>query len=161
MSGIPALPQFDGQTRRNIVYWIARGVPREEAARRASVPASARLSAYFRTKHFAEDLREAIRDQLETEMAPKAMQRLAGILNDEQAPPKVVLDAVKTTLDRAGHPAVASAKLADPDDAKRPEEMTPTELAALIERLEREKSGRAVHVGGPEEPTAVPASFLD
>lgn len=160
MSGLPSKTSMREEVELDLARLIAAGKSPEEAARHLGFPDASRIRHAMRTKRFSADLSQAITDRLKR-LAPDAVGVLDSLMRDPAVPARVRVDAAKTVLDRAGHPAVASAKLADPDDAKRPEEMTPTELAALIERLEREKSGRAVHVGGPEEPTAAPASFLD
>ena len=64
---------LNSTTERELVWWLAKGHGIEDAARRAGLPSSAKLYRYKRTNAFADDLRQALKDHLATELAPKAI----------------------------------------------------------------------------------------
>lgn len=106
MAGAPARSGLNSTTERELVWWLAQGLGKEEAARRAGLPSSGRLYHYTRTKQFAADLREALNDRLSIELAPKAVGILDAIMSDEKVNPRVRVDAAKAVLDRSGYVAV-------------------------------------------------------
>lgn len=92
-------------------------------------------------------VREAIRVEQRGKLrvlANKALDVVADIMRDEEAPPKVRLDASKVILDRAGLVATQP-EASDPADGyDRPvSEMTREELRALLE------DARAAMAGAP------------
>jgi hypothetical protein len=109
MPGIPSKSGVSPTTERELVWWIAKGLGTEAAAHKAGLPSSAALYKYKRTAAFAEDLREALRDRLGTELAPKAVRILDEIMSDPLVNPRVRVDAAKTLLDRSGLVAGAAA----------------------------------------------------
>ncbi len=88
----------------------------DEAAKRAGLPSSAKLYRFKRSTAFADDLRQALKDLLATELAPKAIHILDEIMSDTKMPARVRVDAAKTLLDRAGFTPAAVAADAPPAD---------------------------------------------
>lgn len=105
---------INSETARDLVFWTARGLGPEAAAKRAGIPSSARLYRYRRSTEFAEDLRQALKDLLALEHAPAAINILARLMADEKTPARVRVDACKTLLDRAGFTPAAVAADAPP-----------------------------------------------
>lgn len=107
---------FNPTTERELAWWIAKGFGPEEAAKRAGLPSTARLYQFKRSAAFANDLREALKDHMSTELAPKAVRILDEIMSDTEMPARVRVDAAKTLLDRAGFTPAAVAADAPPAD---------------------------------------------
>lgn len=81
--------------------------------------------------HVRAAIDDANQRQLSGPMASKAIARLDRILSDDTTPLKIMLDAIKTTLDRAGHIAPKAEERRDPDAGKHPADMSLTELEAV------------------------------
>jgi len=93
-----------------ITRHLAEGHPLAEAARLAGVTSDGRLYRLKRSVGFADNLRDALKDRLALELAPKAIALLDEIMSNPKVPARVRVDAAKTVLDRAGFtPAVAEA----------------------------------------------------
>ena len=105
----PSKTGVNTTTERELVWWMAKGHGIEDAARRAGVTSSARLYRLKRTAGFAEHLRDALKDRLATELAPKAIRLLEEIMCDTKMAGRVRVDAAKTILDRAGFTPAAVA----------------------------------------------------
>ena len=92
-------------TQREIVWWVAKGHSMEEAAKRAGLPSSGRLYDFKKTREFAADLRDALRDRLDTELAPQA-DKYPGRTDDRRKDPceRPAPMFAATVLDRAGLP---------------------------------------------------------
>jgi hypothetical protein len=157
MSGIPAKSGLTEDTQRELAWWIAKGVTKDEAARRAGLPSTARLFRYMRTKGFAADLRDALNDRLAVELAPKAIKRLEAILDDDKVSSRVVVDAAKAVLDRSGY--VATPAPSAPDGLAALENLSIDELRERIALLEQERGLRARVIGGAGAETGI-ANFL-
>ena len=113
MARPPSKTGINTTTEREIVWWLAKGLGIEEAARRAGVTSDARLYRLKRTAGFADNLRDALKDRLTIELAPKAIRLLEEIMCDTKMAGRVRVDAAKTILDRAGFtPAAAVAAVA-------------------------------------------------
>ncbi len=116
MSRPPAKSGLNSTTERELVWWTARGLGPEEAAKRAGLPSTANLYRFRRTAAFADDLRAALKDHMAVDLAPKAIQILSEIMCDVKMPGRVRVDAAKTLLDRAGFTPAAVAADAPPID---------------------------------------------
>ena len=101
-------------TERELVWWVAKGFGFEDAAKRAGLPSSAKLYRLKRTNAYADDLRQALKDHLATELAPKAIRILDEIMCDAKMPARVRVDAAKTLLDRSGFTPAAIDSEAQP-----------------------------------------------
>ena len=128
---------LNSTTERELVYWVAKGLGPEEAAKRAGLPSSARLYDYRRTNAFADDLRQALRDNLTTEHAPKAIKILAEIMEDDRMPARVRVDAAKTLLDRSGYTAATVAADAAFDEDSPMYTWTIPQLEAFLAKSQR------------------------
>lgn len=149
-------PGLGTTTRRELCWWLAQGYPKEEAAKRAGLPDTYRLHAFARTKEFAGELQDALRDHLGTNLAPKAIRILNEIMSDSKVTPRVRVDAAKAILDRAGYSTGEEPRRIPALDNM--ESMTIEELQNLVVKLdqeiEEEKNRRAdcaVLIEGPEE----------
>ncbi len=111
---------------------MAKGLGMDEAAKRAGLPSSAKLYQYKRTNAFADDLRQALKDHLATELAPKAIHILDLIMSDTAMPARVRVDAAKTILDRAGFTPAAVAADAPPADESDMSQWTIEQLHAFV-----------------------------
>ncbi len=92
-----------------------------EAARRAmySEKSARDIGQQLLAKpHVRAAIEEANRAQISGSLASKAVDVLRGIIEDENAPPKLRLDAAKTALDRAGYIAPKAREPSDPRNAK-------------------------------------------
>jgi len=133
-----------------------------EAARRAGYSErTAREIGYqlLRKPHVRDAVDEANREMLSGTIATKAVALLERVLDDEEAPLKVRLEAAKTVLDRAGlvPPSVAERAVALGNEGKPLAEMSLEELnrfiaaeTAAIEELQRgmpkQIEGKAVEI---------------
>jgi phage terminase small subunit len=79
----------------------------------------------------------ALREQISSSLAARAVRVLHRILDDPDAPARVLVDCAKAVLDRAGimPPTVAERERED-DDTKPLAEMTAQELQLFIDREE-------------------------
>jgi hypothetical protein len=93
---------MDSTAQRTFLYWLARGLPKEDAATRAGLVSGKRAFESMRRPEFVEDLREAIKNHLVADISPRAILILTGIMDDAAISPRVRVDAAKTLLDRAG-----------------------------------------------------------
>lgn len=95
-------------------------------------------------------VREAIRVEQRGKLrvlANKALDVVADIMRDEEAPPKVRLEASKVILDRAGLVATQPEAAGPADSYDRPvSEMTRDELRALLEEARAAMAGAAAQV---------------
>jgi len=113
-------------------YVLGRGNATQAAIEAGYAPASARQTAsrLLHTPHVQDAIRHAQAYVLRGKLASKALGVLEKILDDDDAPPGVRVDAAKTVLDRAGLPAMRAPDSVDED---RPlEEMTVVQLEAFI-----------------------------
>jgi hypothetical protein len=142
---------------------IVAGIPPIEAARRQGYgnPHKAAKDFVARPDVLLAIKRDSI-GQLVGEGVPLAIATLFEILKNNDAPARVRVDAAKTVLDRAG---LVAARPAVPEKAgeKALAEMSPSELRALISRLENEVAERAAPVNGPDFGGEMPqvADMLD
>src|SRR5271166_4989998 len=114
----PSKTGINTTTEREIVWWLAKGHTLEEAGKRVGINGGERLHRLKRTAGFADNLRDALKDRLAVELAPKAIALLEEIMCDTKMPGRVRVDAAKTVLDRAGFtPAAAVAEAAAADDS--------------------------------------------
>jgi hypothetical protein len=118
------------------------GKPKEAAIAAGYSPETAHIQCYqLLSKHHVQDaIRQANAEQISGPLASKAVAFIRRILDDEEAPKGVRLDAAKTVLDRAGHVAARTPTLPG-DLSKKPlSEMTAGELAKLTNQAaERRK----------------------
>jgi hypothetical protein len=130
-------PGINPTTERNLVWWLAKGYGPEEAAKRAGLPSTARLYHLKRTTAFADELRQALKDHLASELAPKAVRILDELMSDTKTPARVRVDAAKTLLDRAGFTpaAIGADGLPSNDDMST---WTKAQLQAFVEEGERQ-----------------------
>ena len=124
-------------TERELAWWLAKGHGIEDAAKRVGLPSSERVYQLKRARGFADDLRQALKDQLSVELAPKAVRILDEIMADTAMPARVRVDAAKTLLDRAGFTPAAIAADAPPaiEEMSR---LSREQLEALVEQLSRQ-----------------------
>jgi hypothetical protein len=130
----PSRAGFDDTTQREICWWLANGCSKEDAARRAGLPDTYRLHQFTRTREFADQLRQGLRDHMSVNLAPQAVKILNEIMSDDKVNARVRVDAAKALLDRAGYSAAESAAANQPTRrAGKPlEQMSADELAAFI-----------------------------
>lgn len=126
-------PGLGTTTRRELCWWLAQGFSKEEAAKRAGLPDTYRIYQFTRTTVFADELRDALRDHLGTNLAPKAVRILDEIMSDTKVNARVRVDAAKALLDRAGFSVGEEApkKLVDLDESS----LSIDELQKIVERL--------------------------
>lgn len=100
----------------------------------SAVSARQTASRLLRTPHVQEAIRRAQAHVLRNRLASKALGVLEKVLDDDDAPAGVRVDAAKTVLDRAG---LSAARVPDsvPDDNKGAAEMSLAELDAVASRL--------------------------
>ena len=91
------------------------------------------------TPAMQDHLRQLMVDQL-TAMAPAAVEVLANLMDDENASPKIRLEAAKAILDRAGF-VPPKAPEAPAVGEKALHEMSRDELAARVHQLQSEIAG--------------------
>lgn len=127
-------------TQREIVWWLAKGLSREEVARRVGLPSADRLHHFARTKEFANELRLALSDYMATELAPKAVAIMDEIMSDKNVSPRVRVEAGKTILDRSGY----SARAIDPNAGVAGDlsELTAEQLRVLVATAEAEQESK-------------------
>lgn len=123
-----------------------------EAARRAgySVTSAREIGRQLLDKpHVRAAIDDANRAQISGKLATKAVEVLEGILNDEQAAPKLRLDAAKTVLDRAGFIA-PKAKERPPEGSARKSinSMSVAELEAFVASYAATHEAEATEAGG-------------
>jgi len=118
------------------VAYVANGGNGTEAAKAAGYsPQTARQQAasLLNKPHVRDAIHAEQARTMGTELASAAVGRLRQIINDQSAHPKIVLDAAKTILDRAGHVAPKAAEPEPP--ARKPlAEMSVQELEEFIRR---------------------------
>ena len=148
MARPPARTGISPESEREFALRIAEGHDPAGAAKLAGFPSWVRPARAMRTAGFAEALQRAMRHRLSL-LAPEAVKVLDGLMRNPDTPARVRADAAKAVLDRAGLPAGVGST--DQLEGKRPREVSTGELAALIERLEREKADRALAVDGSHE----------
>ncbi|MET0532171.1 MAG: hypothetical protein ABW003_28255 [Microvirga sp.] len=61
---VPAPVTLDDAAMREFTWWIARGHPEAEAAKRAGLPATANTDRFMRSREYGEMLRDVINGQL-------------------------------------------------------------------------------------------------
>jgi len=110
------------------------GKPEEAAIAAGFSEKTARVQAQqLLTKpHVAAAITKANQEQISGPLASKAVALLGRLIDDEQAPKSVRLEAAKTILDRAGHVSARTpVALADmsPKDIK---DMSPDQLAGVL-----------------------------
>lgn len=154
----PTKTGLNDASQRELVWWLAKGLPKEEAAKRAGLPSSSRLYHFTRTKQFADELREALTDHMSTELAPKAVRILDEIMSDDKVTPRVRVDAAKALMDRAGYSPAAI----DPDARRRGSdaslaEMSMDDLRAFVAYGRAEMEARAIEAKTIEAKTIDPA----
>ena len=147
---------------RDFARHIVAGKPPADAARLAGFPDTTRTDRVMTSPHFQRARDEAL-EQMFREDAPEMRRILRDIARDATTPARVRVDAATRMLDRAGFGAISMADKVRASEIrdKRPEDMTPGELTELIERLEREKSGRAIPVNEPPAAESSSGNFLD
>ena len=111
-------PGLGTTTRRTLCWWLAQGETKESAAAKAGLPNSDRTHAFARTTEFATELRDAMRDHLSLNIAPRAVATLKEIMDDKAISPKVRVDAARALLDRAGYAAGEVHKDSRPDPSE-------------------------------------------
>ena len=119
-------------------YVLGSGNATQAAISAGYSPVSARQTAsrLLHTPHVQDAIRRAQAHALKGRLASKALGVLEKILDDDDAPAGVRVDAAKTVLDRAGLSAVRVPD-ADVDHGKPLEEMTTAELTEFIRREQR------------------------
>lgn len=147
------------QTAFAEAYVLGSGNATQAAIAAGYAPVSARQTAsrLLRTPHVQEAIRRAQAHVLRSRLASKALGVLEKVLDDDQAPAGVRVDAAKTVLDRAG---LSAARTPDtvPDDDQAPSEMSLAELDVVANRLRlamRMARGEVIDVepSGVAEPT--------
>ena len=111
-------PGLGSTTRRALCWHLAQGETKESAAAKAGLPNSDRIHAFARTTEFASELREAMRDHLSLNLAPRAVATLREIMEDTAVQSRVRVDAARILLEKAGYGAGEERKrsVADPDE---------------------------------------------
>ena len=129
-------------------YVLGNGNATQAAIQAGYSAVSARQTAsrLLHTPHVQNAIQRAQAVTLRGRLATKALGVLEKILDDDNAPPGVRVDAAKTVLDRAGMAAFRGVQDLEPTD-RPPSEMTLAELDALARLLE--KSLAAVSHAGP------------
>lgn len=111
-----------------------------EAARRAgySERSAAEIGRQLLEKpHVRVAIDKAFQDQIGSSLTAKAVGVLARVLDDEDAPIKVRLDAAKTVLDRAGFGA--KPMTAEPEEKEDPlDALSIDQLQALLDHFEKQ-----------------------
>ncbi len=155
MSRPPSRPGLGTTTRRELCWFLAQGFSKEDAATKAGLPDTYRLHAFARTKEFAGELQEALRDHLGTNLAPKDIRILNEIMSDSAVTPRVRVDAAKALLDRAGYASGEEPRRIPTLDNM--ESMTIDELQNIVGKLEQDikdeanrRADGAVLIAAPE-----------
>jgi phage terminase small subunit len=105
------------------------------AAGYSAISARQTASRLLHTPHVQDAIRRAQAHALKGRLASKALGVLEKILDDDNAPAGVRVDAAKTVLDRAGLGAI---RILESTDVEKPlEEMTAVELNDFIRREQR------------------------
>lgn len=151
----PSRTGLNDATQRELVWWLAKGLSKEDAAKRAGLPSSGRLYHFARTRDFADALREGLVDHMSNELAPKAVRILDEIMSDEKVTSRVRVDAAKAILDRSGYAATPPG--GRPDDTPI-REMSVDQLRRLVTTLEEAQvlSGKIIDGELVEEVKATP-----
>lgn len=113
-------------------YVLGHGNATQAAIQAGYSPVSARQTAsrLLHTPHVQDAIQRAQAVTLRGRLASKALGVLEKVLDDDNAPPGVRVDAAKTVLDRAGMAAFRGGQ--EPDIyEKPPSQMTFAELEAL------------------------------
>lgn len=133
-----AIALLDQQQLFAQAYVLGHGNATQAAIEAGYSPVSARQTAsrLLHTPHVQDAIRRAQAHTLKGRLASKALGVLEKILDDDNAPAGVRLDAAKTILDRAGLSAVRVPDAVDHDD-KPLEQMTTAELEAVARGLQR------------------------
>lgn len=92
--------------------------------------------------HIIAAIDDALRVSISSNLAAKAVAVLETVLDDEEAHPKLRVEAAKTILDRAGFIAPKASEPEAPFDGKPLHEMTITELQEFIDRGEAQRAVR-------------------
>jgi phage terminase small subunit len=123
-----------------------------EAARRAgySVTSAREIGRQLLDKpHVRAAIDDANRAQISGKLATKAVEVLEGILNDEQAAPKLRLDAAKTVLDRAGFIAPKAEERPPEGSARKSiNSMSVAELEQFVASYAATHDAEALEAGG-------------
>jgi phage terminase small subunit len=123
-----------------------------EAARRAgySTTSAREIGRQLLDKpHVRAAIDDANRAQISGKLATKAVEVLEGILNDEQAPPKLRLDAAKTVLDRAGFIAPKAEERQPEGSARKPiNSMSKAELEQFVAEYRERQASQVDDAGG-------------
>lgn len=125
-------------TRRQAAFareYVASGGEGERSAVAAGyAPGAARSEAYrlLRLSHVREAIRGEQMRRLGGPLVSLALATLDGVMRDTGAPASARVRAAEVALDRAGIVAPAAPPSADDLRAKRPEEMTLSELDQVI-----------------------------
>lgn len=139
-------PGLNEATQRELVWFLAKGYSKEDAAKRAGLSSSGRVSSFTRSREFAHALREGLLDHMAVELAPKAVRILDEIMSDEKVQHRVRVDAAKALLDRSGYPAsVPGSKLPGDDSIA---EMPLDRLKRLVHTLETAETAAAMTIDG-------------
>lgn len=119
-------------------YVLGNGNATQAAIQAGYSPVSARQTAsrLLHTPHVQNAIQREQAVTLQGRLASKALAVLEKVLDDENAPPGVRVDAAKTVLDRAGMVAFRGKPDLDVYE-KPPSEMTLAELDALIGALDK------------------------
>lgn len=135
--------QVDEQRRRAFVAHVVAGSSPTKAATLAGYGSEGRNGPRMLAEKSIQDaIRSHLLGRISGELAPKAVEILAGILDDPTATPKIRLDAARAILDRAGYIA-PKAQDADRAGEKALHELTREELLARRATLESELAERA------------------
>lgn len=121
--------------QQSLLLNLASGMTVKEAMEAAGYSDTTRASVAI-TPAMQAHLRQLMVDKLAA-MAPAAVKTLSGLMDDEDASPKIRLDAAKTILDRAGFvpPKAMEAPMVG---EKALHEMSRDELAARVRQLQSE-----------------------
>jgi phage terminase small subunit len=136
-SSVMELKPTDQQRSFAEAYVLGCGNATKAAVDAGYSPASARQTAsrLLHSPHVPDAIRRAQAHALKGRLASKALGVLEKILDDDNAPAGVRVDAAKTVLDRAG---LSAARVPDPEpiDDVNLSTMTVAELDAFIRRSE-------------------------
>jgi hypothetical protein len=137
------IPNLSDEQTINFVKNLLLGRASNEAARLAGFPqprvAAVRL---LNDPAVLDAIEKAVSGRMRGELAPKALNNLAEILDSKSASRALKLAASKAVLDRAGHvPPKAPDSVGDP--AKGISERSPEQLRQFIQQAQNELASRA------------------